>query len=69
MDDKIINAINAVFAEYEDTKELCEFKDEIGIYVSEHVKEMLASGIKDEEAISRALSKLGDVTEAANLAS
>jgi phosphate/sulfate permease len=30
---------------------------------------MLAAGVNEEEAISRALSKLGDVTEAANLVS
>jgi hypothetical protein len=69
MDDKIINAIDAVFAEYEDTKELNEFKDEVGVYVTEHIKEMLVAGVNEEEAISRALSKLGDVTEAANLVS
>jgi hypothetical protein len=69
MDDKITNAIDAVFAEYEDTKELNEFKDEIGVYVSEHIKEMLTTGVGEEEAISRALGKLGDVTEAANLIS
>jgi hypothetical protein len=69
MNDKITNEINAIFAEYVDTKELCEFKNEIGIYVSEHIKEMLGAGVNEKEAISRALSKLGDVTEAANLVS
>jgi hypothetical protein len=69
MDDKIIKAIDAIFTEYEDTKELGEFKDEIKVYVSEHVQEMLAAGVGEEEAISRALSKLGDVTEAANIVS
>jgi hypothetical protein len=69
MENKIKNAISAVFAEYEDTKELDEFKDEIEIYASEHIKELLATGVNEEEAITRALHKLGDVTEAANLVS
>jgi hypothetical protein len=69
MDDTITNAIDAVFAEYENTAELCEFKDEICLYVTEHIKELLKNGVNEKEAISRALEKLGDVTEAANLVS
>ena len=38
MKNKVTRAINAVFAEYEDTKELDEFKDEIKIYVSGHIR-------------------------------
>lgn len=66
MESKIIQAVNNIFMEYEETPELVDFKEEIVMNLSEHVRDMTKKGLSEEDALNKALAELGDVTEAAN---
>jgi hypothetical protein len=69
MNEKIEHAVDAIFSGYEDTAELRDFKKEIGVNLAERIADMTRAGVSAEEALSKALDELGDITEAADAVS
>lgn len=66
MDERIHEAVDGIFMDYEDTPALRDFKEEIAMNLSEHVSDMTNKGVGVDAAIKKALAELGDITEAAD---
>ncbi|MCL1828587.1 MAG: MFS transporter [Oscillospiraceae bacterium] len=58
--------VDRLFADYEDTQEISDFKEEITANLAERVREFISKGIGDEEAFERAAAELGDITAIAD---
>lgn len=66
MKDRISQAIDDIFKEYEHTSELQDLREEITANLDEHIRDMVQKGMLEEEALKKALAELGDITEAAD---
>ncbi|MCL2814980.1 MAG: permease prefix domain 1-containing protein [Oscillospiraceae bacterium] len=58
--------VDRLFADYEDTPEIRDFKEEIAGNLKERVKELLSKGLDEEKAFERAAAELGDITAIAD---
>jgi hypothetical protein len=65
-EERISRALAGIFGDYEETAGLRDLKDEIAANLSESVQKMTAQGLSGEEALRRALDRLGDITEVAD---
>ena len=58
--------VDRLFAGYEDTPDLRDFKEEITVNLQEHVKEYVRNGMSYDEAFEKATAELGDITAIAD---
>jgi len=58
--------VDRLFADYENTPEICDFKEEIAANLKERIKELVSNGIDEEKAFERATAELGDITAIAD---
>ncbi|ULQ58489.1 permease prefix domain 1-containing protein [Brucepastera parasyntrophica] len=69
MQEEIEKAVEKIFADYEETAELKELKEEIVSNLSDRVSDMTGKGMNEKEALDKALDELGDITEVADTVS
>jgi len=58
--------VDRLFAEYENTQEIIDFKEEITINLQERIKEFMSKGMDEDEAFEKAKAELGDITQIAD---
>ena len=58
--------VDRLFADYEDTPEITDFKEEIAGNLTERVKELVSKGLDQEKAFDEATAELGDITAIAD---
>ena len=58
--------VDRLFADYEDTPRIRDFKEEIIGNLRERVKDFMSKGLGEEEAFDRATAELGDITAIAD---
>ncbi|MDR1157490.1 MAG: permease prefix domain 1-containing protein [Oscillospiraceae bacterium] len=58
--------VERLFAAYDDTPELRDFKEEITVNLRERVKELTDKGMTGDEALEKAFAELGDITAIAD---
>jgi hypothetical protein len=58
--------VDRLFAGYEDTPEIRDFKEEIVGNLKERVKELISKGLEEEKAFDKAAAELGDITAIAD---
>ena len=61
MNIKIIDYVNNLFVNCEDTEKTKDLKDEILSNLFDHYNEALESGLSKEDAYKKAISKLGNI--------
>ena len=54
--------VDRLFADYEDTPEIEDFKEEITGNLKERIKELISKGLNEEKAFDKATAELGDIT-------
>ncbi|MCL1854244.1 MAG: permease prefix domain 1-containing protein [Clostridia bacterium] len=54
--------VDRLFADYDATPNLCDFKEEITVNLCERVKEFISQGMTEDEAFEKAAAELGDIT-------
>jgi len=60
--------VDRLFAGYDDTPELSDFKEEITVNLRERIKEFISKGMSEEDAFEKAAAELGDITAIADTA-
>ena len=58
--------IDRLFADYEDTAEIRDFKEEIATNLMERIKELVSNGLSEDAAFDKAAAELGDITAIAD---
>jgi MFS family permease len=58
--------VDRLFADYEDTTEIRDFKEEIAGNLRERVRELMSKGLSEDEAFEKAAAELGDITAIAD---
>ncbi|MDR0221210.1 MAG: permease prefix domain 1-containing protein, partial [Lachnospiraceae bacterium] len=58
--------VDRLFAGYEDSPEIKDFKEEIAANLKERVKALMADGLEEEAAFDKAAAELGDITAIAD---
>ena len=58
--------VDRLFADYEDTPEIRDFKEEVAVNMAERVKALVAGGLGEDAAFDRAAAELGDITAIAD---
>jgi MFS family permease len=58
--------IDRLFAGYEDTPDIRDFKEEIAVNLRERIKELVSKGLDEQSAFGKAAAELGDVTAIAD---
>jgi len=58
--------VDRLFAGYEDSPEIRDFKEEIAGNLKERVTELMSKGLGEEEAFEKASAELGDITAIAD---
>lgn len=58
--------IDRMFANYEDSAEIKDFKEEIAGNLKERIKELVSKGYTEEESFEKATEELGDITALAD---
>ena len=58
--------VDRLFADYEDTPEIRDFKEEIAGNLEERIKELVSKGMEEEKAFAKATTELGDITAIAD---
>ena len=58
--------VDRLFADYEDSPEIADFKEEIAANLSERVRDITATGLDEENAFEKAAAELGDITAIAD---
>ena len=58
--------VDRLFADYEDTPEIKDFKEEISANLKERIKELASKGLDEEKAFDTATAELGDITAIAD---
>ncbi|MCL2509770.1 MAG: permease prefix domain 1-containing protein [Methanomassiliicoccaceae archaeon] len=58
--------VDRLFADYEDSPEIRDFKEEIAGNLKERVRELMSKGLGEEEAFEKASAELGDITAIAD---
>jgi len=54
--------VDRLFADYDDTPEIRDFKEEITVNLVERIKELVAKGLDEDNAFDKATAELGDIT-------
>ena len=60
--------VDRLFADYDDTSSLRDFKEEITVNLRERVEEFISGGMTNDEAFDKAIAELGDITAIADKA-
>ena len=58
--------VDRLFADYEDSPEINDFKEEITANLTAHVRSLESQGLDEEAAFEKATSELGDITAIAD---
>ncbi len=58
--------VDRLFADYEDTPDIRDFKEEIVVNMHERIKEFTRKGMSEDEAFEKAAAELGDITTIAD---
>jgi len=58
--------VDRLFAGYEDTPDMMDFKEEIAGNLKERVHELITKGLNEEDAFGKAAAELGDITAIAD---
>ena len=58
--------VDRLFADYEDTLEIRDFKEEIAGNLRERIQELIEKGLDEENAFDKATAELGDITAIAD---
>ena len=58
--------VDRLFADYEDTPEIKDFKEEITSNFKERINGLMAEGLDEEKAFDKAAAELGDITDTAD---
>lgn len=58
--------VDRLFADYENTSQLKDFKEEITVNLQERVKEFILEGLAEDAAFDKATAELGDITAIAD---
>ena len=58
--------VDRLFADYEETPEIRDFKEEIISNLNERVRELVSKGLDEEKAFDKATAELGDITAIAD---
>lgn len=58
--------VDRLFADYDDTPEIKDFKEEIAGNLKERIRELVSKGLDEEEAFDKATAELGDITAIAD---
>ena len=58
--------VNNLFADYDDSPEIKDFKEEITGNLKERMKELISKGFDEKQAFDKATAELGDITSIAN---
>jgi len=58
--------VDRLFADYEDTPGIRDFKEEIAGNLKERIKELRSKGLGEDEAFEKATAELGDITAIAD---
>ena len=58
--------VDRLFADYEDTQEMMDFKEEIAGNLKERVRELASKGLDEQESFEKATAELGDITAIAD---
>lgn len=59
--------VEQLFAKYEQTQEIQEFKEEITVNLTERIEEYQANGLDAQSAFAKATAELGDMSEIADM--
>ena len=59
--------VDRLFADYEDTPEIEDFKEEITGNLKERIKELISKGLDEKKAFDKATAELGDITAIADV--
>ncbi|MFK2825275.1 permease prefix domain 1-containing protein [Bacillus sp. B190/17] len=65
MKNQVKQYIEQVFADFPESDQLKELKEEVEVNLQERIQESIHSGMNEEEAFQKAISELGDVTKVA----
>ena len=58
--------VDRLFADYEDSNEIVDFKEEITANLTAHIRNLVSKGLNEEEAFEKATAELGDITAIAD---
>jgi hypothetical protein len=58
---RIGSYLDSVFRGVEETKELCDFKEELAANLSDKIADLQAGGLSEDEAFRQATASLGDI--------
>ncbi|MCL2148802.1 MAG: permease prefix domain 1-containing protein [Methanomassiliicoccaceae archaeon] len=58
--------VDRLFADYEDTPEIRDFKEEIVGNLKERIRELMSKGLDEDRAFDKAAAELGDITAIAD---
>ena len=58
--------VDRLFADYEDSTEIVDFKEEITTNLTANVRNLVSKGLDEEEAFEKATAELGDITAIAD---
>ena len=58
--------VDRLFADYEDTPEIEDFKEEITTNLKERIKELMTKGLGEDAAFDKAIAELGDISAIAD---
>ena len=58
--------VDSLFKEFEETKKLAEFKEELTGYLNEKISSLVRKGVNEMEAFQKAITELGDISAVAD---
>ncbi|MDR0197712.1 MAG: permease prefix domain 1-containing protein [Oscillospiraceae bacterium] len=68
MEDRIKSAAAELFAGYEETPQLNDFREEVTANTLERARDLIEKGMGEDEAAAKVIAELGDLAEIAELA-
>lgn len=66
MNSQIQKYVDNLFLGYEESRELADFKEEIKINLMDRIEDLKNNGMTEEEAFTKAVAELGDITSVAD---
>jgi len=58
--------IDSLFADYEETAALTDFKEELKSFLDERIKTLVKNGLEEKDAFAKATTELGDISAVAD---
>ncbi|MCL1882576.1 MAG: permease prefix domain 1-containing protein [Defluviitaleaceae bacterium] len=58
--------VERLFADYENTPEIIDFKEEISANLAANIRGLISKGLSEEQAFDKATAELGDITDIAD---